>query len=82
MDRRAEHKAVRALRLFDELVGDIVKDAFPAAMPALHAGDAILHGLCPELEDLRLDALFFQCLCDLGKCREGAPRGARTSVDQ
>ena len=64
IDGRTEHETVRRLCLFGERARGVVKDALSdLAAPA--AGDAVLHGLCADLKDLRRDPLFFQRLCDL-----------------
>lgn len=78
---RAEHEAVARFRLFGELVRRVVKDAF-ANFPALAAGDAVLHGPCAYLKNLRFDALFLQRFGDLAEGGIGAAVRARTAVDK
>lgn len=81
IDWRTEHKAVCRLCLLDERIHDIVKDAF-FELPALSAGNAVLHGFCAEPEDLRLNSRLAERLCDFLERSIGTSRSARASVDK
>jgi len=82
VDRRTDHQGVGPDEFLANLVVKrVVEDAAPQ-FGALSAGDASLHGLGSDRDDLRPDALGFERAGRFGKRDEGVPLAAGTSVDK
>ena len=81
MHRRAEDEGVGSLGFLDGLVDYAAEDAALAGSTAA-AADAAAHGLCADVQDLRLDAGGVQLPGDEAQCGIGAALLVGAAVDE
>ena len=63
--RGADYERISLLHLLRDPVADVIVEDAPPGTAAFAAGYAAADGLCPEPEDLALDAFRFQRPCNL-----------------
>ena len=81
MHRRAEDEGVGSLGFLDGLVDHAAEDATLAGGTAA-AADTAAHGLCADVQDLRLDAGGVQLPGDEAQCGIGAALLVGAAVDE